>query len=399
MQFCDLKSILKEKGYIRGPFGSALKRGEMQNHGIPVYEQKNAIYNHRKFRFFINQEKYEILKRFTVAVNDLVISCSGTLGRVTIIRQGDPLGIISQALLILRPNAAIVKPDYLAYYFKSPRGRQSIVSRSFGVAQANIAKRDVIEKIQVPIPNLIIQDKIVNIILSYDNIIENNTRRIQILEEMAQRIYKEWFVDFKYPGHENGQLVDSELGMIPEEWEIISLGEELEITRGKNLTKKQMNEGEIPVVSAGIKPSGYHNESNVDGPAVTISSSGANAGFISLYMGNIWTADCSYYNYKSTNYFFYYYCLIINRKREIDNMQRGAAQPHVYPKDVMSMTIIKPSNETLEHFEKIVNHLFHQFGLLREKNINLIKTRDLLLPKLISGKIDVSDLDIEIGET
>ena len=99
-----LGEVLKEKGYIRGPFGSALKRGEMKKEGIPVYEQANAIYKHRKFRYFINEEKHKTLLRFTVQTDDILISCSGTFGRTTIIKEEDPKGIISQALLILRSD-------------------------------------------------------------------------------------------------------------------------------------------------------------------------------------------------------------------------------------------------------------------------------------------------------
>lgn len=105
-----LKDLLQSKGYIRGPFGSSLKRGELQNSGIPVYEQQHAIYGTRTFRFFVGEEKYQELKRFTVKENDLIISCSGTVGKVSIIQPGDPTGIISQALLILRCNSDVVLP-------------------------------------------------------------------------------------------------------------------------------------------------------------------------------------------------------------------------------------------------------------------------------------------------
>src|SRR5213080_22116 len=99
-----LGDVLGAKGYIRGPFGSALKRGELLAAGIPVYEQQHAINGTREFRFFIDEKKYAELSRFTVRPHDLIISCSGTLGRVSVIREGDPVGIISQALLILRPD-------------------------------------------------------------------------------------------------------------------------------------------------------------------------------------------------------------------------------------------------------------------------------------------------------
>ena len=97
-----LSEVLVDKGYIRGPFGSALKRGDMKEDGIPVYEQQHAIYNSREFRYYIDEQKFNEMKRFQVRKDDLIISCSGTVGKVSIIKDDDPNGIISQALLLLR---------------------------------------------------------------------------------------------------------------------------------------------------------------------------------------------------------------------------------------------------------------------------------------------------------
>ena len=112
-----LADVLQDKGYIRGPFGSALKRGDMKDKGIPVYEQQHAIYNSRIFRFYIDSDKFEEMKRFEVQNNDLIISCSGTVGKVSIIRENDPKGIISQALLLLRVDDSKISPLYLKYFF------------------------------------------------------------------------------------------------------------------------------------------------------------------------------------------------------------------------------------------------------------------------------------------
>ena len=159
-----LKEILQDKGYIRGPFGSSLKRNELKSTGIPVYEQQHAIYATREFRYYIDEEKYSQMKRFTVKPKDLIISCSGTIGKVDLISEKDPIGIISQALLILRANTDIVLPEYLFYFFKSDYGYNSIISRSMGSVQVNIAKREVIENIKINIPSLKEQEKIVKII-------------------------------------------------------------------------------------------------------------------------------------------------------------------------------------------------------------------------------------------
>lgn len=142
-----LKDILSEKGYIRGPFESALKRNEMKTEGIPVYEQQNAIYDTWTFRYYIDEDKYESLKRFTTYTKDLIISCSGTVEKVSIIKENDPKGIISQALLTLRVNDKLIIPEYLKYFFSSYEGYNSLASRSTGSVQVNILKRAVIEEI------------------------------------------------------------------------------------------------------------------------------------------------------------------------------------------------------------------------------------------------------------
>ena len=147
-----LGKVLAKKGYIRGPFGSALLKDDMQPDGVPVYEQQHAIYDHRDFRYYIAQSKYEKLIRFSVQPNDLVISCSGTLGRVTQIRRNDPIGIINQALLILRPDETKIGSAVLKQFLISPIGQNEIVTNSGGSAQVNIAKRELVQEIPLILP-------------------------------------------------------------------------------------------------------------------------------------------------------------------------------------------------------------------------------------------------------
>ena len=169
-----LGNVLAPKGYIRGPFGSALRRNELLDSGIPVYEQQHAIYGVRDFRFFISEEKFKEMNRFETRVNDLIISCSGTLGKVSIIKDGDPKGIISQALLLLRANTDVILPQYLEYFFSSKAGYDAIVSRSSGSVQINISKRADIEQIPLRLPPLVEQRIIVDILVALDDKIENN---------------------------------------------------------------------------------------------------------------------------------------------------------------------------------------------------------------------------------
>ena len=142
----------------------------MLDTGIPVYEQQHAIYGSRQFRFHISENKYMEMKRFSIQPDDIIISCSGTVGRVSIITKDDPIGIISQALLLLRVNVDIIDPLFLCYFFRS------YVSRSSGSVQVNISKREVIEQIPLRLPDIQTQRRIVSILNSLDQKIVCNAK-------------------------------------------------------------------------------------------------------------------------------------------------------------------------------------------------------------------------------
>lgn len=178
--------ILEPKGYIRGPFGSALKKDEMVEQGIPVYEQQHAIYNHRQFRYFITEEKYDNLKRFAVKKGDFVISCSGTLGRVTEIKKEDPIGVINQALLILRVDPNKLKPICFKYFITSKEGNDMLIADAGGSAQVNIAKREEIESIPVVIPDLKQQNIVSKFLTICDNHINNLLKENDLLERTKE---------------------------------------------------------------------------------------------------------------------------------------------------------------------------------------------------------------------
>jgi len=146
--------------FIRGPFGSALKKEDMLTNGIPVYEQQHVIDEHREFRYYISETKYESLKRFTIKKNDLVISCSGTIGKIIQIGDNNPAGVINQALLILRVNAQNYSPTLLRYFLLSEEGHKMLLEDAHGSVQVNIAKRETIESIPILIPKKCVLDEI-----------------------------------------------------------------------------------------------------------------------------------------------------------------------------------------------------------------------------------------------
>ena len=190
----ELGECLETKGYIRGPFGSALRKSEMTTKGTPVYEQQHVIDNHREFRYYIDEVKYNKLKRFTVQTNDLIISCSGTVGKINIINKEDPIGIINQALLILRFNRNKVNIHSLYFFLTSKEGHSLLTEPSTGSAQINIGKKDTIYSIKILIPSKAEYNKICdNFKKLYDKKYSKkkiNKKLIQFQEVLLSRMVK-----------------------------------------------------------------------------------------------------------------------------------------------------------------------------------------------------------------
>ena len=278
-----------------------------------------------------------------------------------------------------------VVPLYLYYYMKA--NLDYIKLFGTGATFPEISGKTM-GKIKVEIfKSLDVQHRIASILSTYDSLIENNTKRIRLLDKMAENLYKEWFVRFRFPGHEN---VEMENGL-PKGWKRGSLSDVCEFKRGKNITSSEMQEGNVPVISAGLEPSGYHSCSNVKGVNVTMSSSGANAGYIAIHYSDIWAADCSYIEESTTGNIYYVYELLNNIRTVINNFQRGAAQPHVYPKDVNRIKLILPSKKLMLKANGRLEIMYKEIYNLQKQNSLLARQRDLLLPRLMSGKLEVKE--------
>jgi type I restriction enzyme, S subunit len=253
-----------------------------------------------------------------------------------------------------------------------------------GAAQDNLSQKKLLSK-KLLIPPLIDQKEIADFISKYDDFIENNQRRIQLLEESAQLLYKEWFIYFRFPGHEHVKIINN----VPDGWKKTEIGKVTDIKKGKNITKETALDGEIPVVAGGLKPAYYHKEYNVKGPVITVSASGANAGYVNIYNMNIWASDCSYINYEIDKNIFFRYNQLKYFQDAIFGMQHGAAQPHVYPKDIARLEVLEPTEKIKKEYNRYVEKQYEFIKILNKKNIQLAKARDLLLPRLMNGDIAV----------
>ena len=293
------------------------------------------------------------------------------------------------------PYENVSDTTYVKYLFDELKLYFQQISK--GTTQDNLSL-DKICRVKLRVPDYDTQVKVASILSTYETAIENNNKRIRLLEQMTENLYKEWFVRFRFPGYEDVEFEEKK----PRGWQVGTedkkhfaptifrydeFGTIGSFVRGKNITAAQMIEGNIPVISAGLQPSGYHNEANVFGENLTISASGANAGYLQYNLNDIWAADCSYYQDDATIWFVYNTLKYL--QPVINNLQCGAAQPHVYPKNINRLCILIPTEELIHKYNDSVKPYYDEIKVLNQHNQLLTQQRDLLLPRLMSGKLEV----------
>jgi type I restriction enzyme, S subunit len=341
--------------------------------------------------------------KYLVNENDLLIARTGaTTGYNLVVPFNYENFIFASYLVRFYYDKNKIHPKYLKHVLKSQQWYGFVKNFIGGSAQPGMNPKT-FGKFEFPYFEYDQQIKISGTLERYDQLVDTNTKRIKILEQMAESIYKEWFVKFRFPGHEHSKfetqnpkgwmLSTCEVEMKrPSNWKYDELNIIAEFKRGKNVTSSEMVEGEIPVISAGIEPSGYHNEANVFGKNLTVSSSGANAGYLSYHLNDVWAADCSYYQ-GDKNIWFVYNALKFLQP-VISNMQVGSAQPHVYAKTINRLSTIIPPNELIDLYCDKVNPIYEQIRILSLSNDNLVDQRNALLPRLLSGKLNLEGKEI-----
>lgn len=275
-------------------------------------------------------------------------------------------------------------PKFFAYHFKSSAFRRAMSGTAVGANIQNLSQARLCNY-ELSVPDYKEQVQIASVLSTYDDLIDNNQKQIKLLEESAQRLYNEWFVDLHFPGYENTPVVDG----VPKGWQQGNLSDIAVFKRGKTITKAQIEEGSVPVVAGGLEPAYYHNCANTKAPVITVSGSGANAGYTRLYNIDVFASDCSFVDYNASPYIYFIYCFLKDNKEKLDALQKGSAQPHVYAKDINSLATVIPSQDKLDLFSNLSSSFFEKIKILQLQIELSIQTRDRLLPKLMSGEIEV----------
>jgi type I restriction enzyme, S subunit len=407
--------------------GGAWNSNEYTDSGISIVQVTNIsnntiVLDQCKFLLPESLMKY---KKHMLFEGDLVIATVGShptqpnsvVGRVAIIPKFVQGSLLNQNAVRLSPKSKELDKKYLGHLGKSPFFRNYIIAHARGSANQVRMSIGLLKEMDIHLPPFFIQKKIASILSNYDDLIENNTRRIEILEEMAKLIYDEWFVKFRFPGHENIKMVPSELREIPERWNVKKLTELVKtqygytesateekigpkFLRGKDINKQSyILWDEVPFCT--ITPDVLEKYHLKEGDIVVIRM--ADPGKVGIVETNINAVFASYLIRleiikELKPYYLFYFLRSDKFQNYITGASTGTTRKSASAGVITDTNLIIPPEHLLILFEERIGLLRKQLNLLLKKNQNLRKTRDLLLSKLISGEINVSEMDIRIRD-
>ena len=377
-------------------YGKMPKKGDLRPDGYPIFTGYRIAGYHDSYHY---------------KDSEIVVVARG-VGGAGDIKMSPPFCYLTNISIALQIKVPNILKKFLFYSLDN----YTLRGLRTGAAQPQIIIAD-IKNYLVKFPSYTTQQKIASILSAYDDLIENNTRRIAILEEMAQMIYREWFVKLRFPGHEEIKMVDSLLGKIPEKWEVKKIKDYGEVVTGKTPPKKNKDYygGDFPFIktpdmngSAYVMETGDHlsetgalsQKKKFIPPGSVLVSCIGTLGVVALTRVDSQTNQ-QINSIIPTNRInsFYLYIKCKSLTSQLNALgSSGATMGNVNKHKFEEIDVLYPGETLLEKFGKFCEPTFNQIlNLLRRTQV-LRETRDLLLPKLISGELDVSDLDIEIPE-
>lgn len=348
------------------------------------------------FSTLVDEKVYEeFSKKYKPKKGDIILSRVGT--------YGVPMYINIDAPLCLGQNTVIISPlissKYLFYYMKSHLVKNQIEMLVTGSTQKTLSLKN-IKSLNIKRFDILYEEKIGNILFKIDEKIYENKKTIEILEQISQTLFKRWFIDFEFPNEEGqpykssgGKMVESELGEIPEGWEVNQLAKILTITSGKRPEIKVDNFDRnylFPIIGAS-KIMGYTNKFLYKDNILVIGRVGTH-GIVQRFAEKVWPSDNTFVitsDYTNVSY-------EILKRIDYKSLNRGSTQPLITQKDIKNQKLPLPkTDELLRKFENIISYNNLIFFNKINENKKLEQLRDTLLPKLLSGEIEIPD-DLEV---
>lgn len=399
---------------VGGPFGSALGRKHYVEDGVPVIRGAQlggpGQFSHDNL-VFVTEAKADQHEGNLAYPGDLVVTQRGTVGQVGRVPEDTPFDryLLSQSQMKLAVDKQRACPRFVYYALKAPTSQQSMLGStiSAGVPHINLKT---FRGLEIGLPTLTVQRGVSSILGALDDLIENNRRRVEVLEEMARTIYREWFVHFRFPGHEDATFVDSDLGPIPDGWSVRELSEvagvnnesrtptDDEVIRYLDISSLGERDFEIPGPSPGVDAPGRARRIVRAGDTVwSMVRPNRRAHALLVEPADDWIASTGtavltpellspalLFETVSSGTFSAY---LVSR-------QRGSAYPAVKVADFKAAPLTIPDRALGKRFTESVEPIHNLAWKLRQQARVLARIRDLLLPKLVMGQIDVSDLDL-----
>ena len=371
----------------------------------------------------VSEETYRSWTRRAIPKpGDLIMAREAPVGNVAIIPPGlQPC--LGQRTLLIRPDRSKIEPSFLNYFLNGPHAQGMIHAKTNGATVAHLNMKDV-RSMELPsLPSLSTQHRIASILSAYDELIENNQRRIRILEDMAHSLYREWFVHFRYPGHENERsevsslrptvpLVDSPLGQIPQGWEVKKLGDFAVVNRAQ-INAKTVPEELLYIDIASVSPGRIDSVTtyafaDAPGRARRIVQHGdvlwscvrpnrrSHAMVMHPATNTIASTGFAVLTAKSVPSTFLYFATTTDDfVGYLTNNASGAAYPAVTAATFEKAELLIPPTVLLERFGEATIAMAEQAHTLQRQTANLRRTRDLLLPRLLSGQVTLRDIPTE----
>jgi type I restriction enzyme S subunit len=336
--------------------------------------------------------------------NTTCVVCIGTIGKLGLTSRPS---FSNQQINSVIPDTRLFDPIFVYYLMRAIIPKVKKLNAGSASGRENVNKSS-FENIEVEAPTLPVQRRIAGILSAYDDLIENNARRIKILEDMARTLYREWFVEFRFPGHEKVKFVDSPLGKIPEGWKPSTLGSESEVVMGQSPKSKFYNEnGDGLPFHQGVTHFGRYFPTHMK--FCTVESRVAQAGdtlvSVRAPVGRINVADTRLVIGRGLAAVRpinqapgFHYWQLREAFREEDSMGGGTIFKAITKGDLLSLPWLIPDSQIVDRFERLERPTFELLANLSQKIRGLRTSRDLLLPRLLSGQIDVSEIE-KVQET
>lgn len=330
----------------------------------------------------VSKEIYEKRnKRATPRENDIIFAREAPAGNAALVMAGQAV-CLGQRTVLIRPNSTLVYPKYLLYYLLAPQQQYKLLGGANGATVAHV-NLPIIRKMEVMFPDMEAQIKIADTISAYDDLIENNQKQIKLLEEAAQRLYKEWFVDLRFPGYENVEIING----VPEGWSKTNLFEIAPIVTGKKDANFGAADGKYPFFTCAQEPIKAPSYS-FDCDAVILAGNGDFN--VKLYRGQFEAYQRTYVfsPYNSENIYLLYYAVKDNM-RQLFQGASGSTIKFLTKRMLDEILVSQPNGEVLSSFNKICKVFQKKIEILRAKILLAQEARDRLLTKLMSGELEV----------